>query len=171
MRGEDANPEKIKDFDRAYKSLGGKLDKKGASSIIPDMDKPDLYRYQDVSVRDHIRREELFQKLKNNNLAYMQHEQAEKELEGCTFEPDTYNSKRIGEIEEGPRHFYEFLDHKQRFLEHKNLKALEMMHDELDREMDEVRDGPQIDDLSNQLVGMMNERRNEPAHQRLYKHG
>jgi len=44
------------------------------------------------------------------------------------------------------------------------------MHDDLEREMDEVRD-PKIDDLSNQLVGMMNERKNEPAHNRLYKKG
>jgi len=71
MRGEDSNAEDTKDFDRAYKSLGGKLDKKGASALFPERDRPALDRYQRISAKDHIRREELFAKIKNNNLAYL----------------------------------------------------------------------------------------------------
>ena len=39
------------------------------------------------------------------------------------------------------------------------------------KEFGEVREQPQIDDLSKQIVEMMDERRGEAAHDRLYKAG
>ena len=37
--------------------------------------------------------------------------------------------------------------------------------------MQHVKDQPQIDELSKQIVEMMDERKIEPAHSRLYKKG
>lgn len=48
---------------------------------------------------------------------------AQKEMEGCSFKPDTYNSKRT-EDELQQREFFGFLADQQKYLENKQIKIM-----------------------------------------------
>ena len=60
---------------------------------------------------------------KKDNKILAKEEAAYKELENCTFQPDTYDSKRHND-DVDQRDLYEFLNDQQRFLEYKSLKSL-----------------------------------------------
>ena len=69
------------------------------------------------------------------------------------------------------RDLYEFLNDQQRFLEYKSLKSLKSKQEAIDLELKEVKPKPELDGLSVQLVNMMDDRRYQTTHDRLYAVG
>ena len=101
---------------------------------------------------------------------YLQEERAKAELEPCTFQPDTKKSKRPEELMEPKRDLYDFLSDQQRFLEYKNMKEIKTKQDDLNDELREIKK-PKIDNLSNQIVDLMEDRKQKPTKDRLYQMG
>lgn len=71
---------------------------------------------------------------------------------------------------EPKRDLYDFLNDQQRFLEYKNLKELKGKQDNLNKELGDMKK-PKIDNLSNQIVELMEDRKQKPTQERLYQAG
>lgn len=69
-------------------------------------------------------REDIFGKIRKENLEYARQAKADKELDGCTFAPDTLQSRRAMLNNDGQevRDLYGFLSDQQRFLEYRSMK-------------------------------------------------
>lgn len=118
-------------------------------------------------------RENISTTIREENLEYLRREKAEKEVAGCTFEPDTRMSRKAmlnGESGD-TRDLYHFLSDQQRFLEYKSMKQLKTKKETIDRELQEMKPTPTVDGLSNQIVQTMTERKHVPIHERLYAKG
>lgn len=89
-------------------------------------------------------------------------------MDGCTFSPELYttqgNSSR-------PRNLNKFIKDQERYSELKNMNSIKKKDqiDQRERENNTLR--PQVDNLSQQIVDLMEERKNEQIHERLYKKG
>lgn len=142
----------------------------GKTGLLTNDDQVRAEKYKDLNPNGHLRREEIFDQFKRDNKILAAEEKAYKELENCTFQPDTYDSKRHNDDVE-QRDLYEFLNDQQRFLEYKSLKSLKSKQEAIDAELKEVKPKPELDGLSVQLVNMMDDRRYQSTHDRLYAVG
>lgn len=70
-----------------------------------------------------------------------------------------------------PRDINRFLSDQERYLENKQQKQEQKLFKIQSMELMAIQEQPQIDELSKQIVEMMDERKVEPAHARLYKKG
>ena len=164
------NPEKTKDFNAAMNTLIKNKHNQGRTAMLTDKDMDHVKKYKELNPKGHLRREEIFDQFKKENKTLAKEEAAYKELEDCTFQPDTYDSKRPNDDME-QRDLYEFLNDQQRFLEYKSLKHLKQKQEAIDHELKELKPKPELDGLSVQLVNMMDDRRYQPTHDRLYTAG
>lgn len=142
----------------------------GRTAMLTDTNVESAEKYKNLNPNGHLRREEIFDQFKRDNKILAREEAAYKELEHCTFQPDTYDSKRANDDVE-QRDLYEFLNDQQRFLEYKSLKHLKSKQEAIDAELKEVKPKPELDGLSVQLVNMMDDRRYQTTHDRLYAAG
>mgnify|MGYP000246269311 CR=1 FL=1 len=62
--------------------------------MLTDKDMDHVKKYKELNPKGHLRREEIFDQFKKENKTLAKEEAAYKELEDCTFQPDTYDSKR-----------------------------------------------------------------------------
>ena len=109
--------------------------------------------------------------MKNEKLKYAQAKKEEDELKDCTFEPDTYQSRKADPNINTTRELDEFLGDQQRFLENKEEKVKKWKMDNTLKEVEELSLQPKLDDLSRQIVDMMDDRKGQKTHERLYKKG
>jgi hypothetical protein len=92
------------------------------------------------------------------------------EMKECTFEPSIYESRRNGG-NDTTRDLDTFLEDQQRFLEKKHEKTNQRKLDGMSREVEELSLQPKLDDLSVQIVQMMDDRKGQKTYDRLYKKG
>jgi hypothetical protein len=97
----------------------------------------------------------------------MREAKGDKEVEGCTFEPTLYGTKPG----DPTRDLDSFIKDQQTFLEKKQQKIDDKRMQDGDKDVEGVTLEPKLDDLSMAIVGLMEERRLEPTHERLYKKG
>ena len=88
------DPEKTKDFNQAMNSLIKQKHNGGRTAMLTDKDMEQVQKYKELNPKGHLRREEIFDQFKKENKVLAKEEAAYKELEHCTFQPDTYDSKR-----------------------------------------------------------------------------
>ena len=91
-------------------------------------------------------------------------------MKDCTFEPELHQS-RYPTTNNTPRDLDTFLTDQQRFLEKKQDKQLKAMHENSNKEVEELHLQPKLDDLSMQIVDMMDDRKGQKTYDRLYKKG
>jgi len=108
-------------FDSALYKIAKNKQKKGEPLL--EKEKEILKKYSEHNLYAFLRREEIFHKIKQDNINLAREEKEYKELEDCTFEPDTYNSKRNEAELQNHRDLNGFLNDQQRFLEFKSLNA------------------------------------------------
>lgn len=101
-------------------------------------------------------------------MAAKQEQQAQRELQECSFTPNTARSKRPGEELVPPRDLYGFLSDQQRFLETKNMKMMKMKQETMEGENTDITAQPKLDGLSMQIADMLENRKGSPTHKRLY---
>lgn len=89
------------------------------------------------------------------------------ELKECTFEPSILQK---GDVDT-TRDLDTFLEDQKRFLENKQGKIEQRKMEKGDQEIDELTMQPRLDDLSVQIVEMMDDRKGQSTHDRLYKKG
>ena len=77
--------------------------------MLTDKDMDQVQKYKELNPKGHLRREEIFDQFKKENKVLAKEEAAYKELEHCTFQPDTYDSKRPND-DMDQRDLYEFLN-------------------------------------------------------------
>lgn len=92
--------EEQKDFNKAYRHLMEQMKSKGIP--LSDQQEQQLLKPMYVNPQDFLRKEKIFEQLREENIMAKQQMQALVELEECTFEPNTYRSKRPGEEYEQP---------------------------------------------------------------------
>ena len=109
-------------FDSEYRRLCDKLAKKGGR--ITESEERRIEKFEHLDKEDYLKREELFLQIKEQTIKMKQMEKSQKEMEECSFKPDTSVSKRPGEQEYQPRELYGFLSDQQRYMETKNLKIM-----------------------------------------------
>ena len=100
----------------------------------------------------------------------MAEEAANKPDDDCTFTPNLYTTVKKADGQK-PRDINKFLSDLERYQESKNLKQEQAMMRMQSEQLMQIKTQPQIDELSKQIVEMMDERKLEPAHSRLYKKG
>ena len=115
-------------------------------------------------------RQKLFNQNKDDKMKAALDKKASDEMKECTFEPAIYESQRNGG-NDTTRDLDHFLEDQQRFLEKKNEKANQRKLDDMSREVEELSLQPKLDDLSVQIVQMMDERKGQQTYDRLYKKG
>lgn len=116
------DPEQMKDFSLAMAHLTKKKVNEGKNLILTDRNVNQMDKLNDRNPKGQLRREQIFDKFKKDNKTLAAEEASFKELEHCTFQPDTYDSKKNNNKEQ--RDLYEFLNDQQRFLEYKSIKSL-----------------------------------------------
>ena len=108
--------------------------------------------------------------MKEDKMKTALEKKASDEMKECTFEPSTYESRKNGGNDTS-RDLSTFLEDQQKFLEKKNEKTNQMKLNDMSREVEELSLQPKLDDLSVQIVQMMDERKGQKTHDRLYKKG
>lgn len=91
-------------------------------------------------------------------------------MKECTFEPSCYESRKNG-ANDTSRDLDAFLEDQQRWTEKKYEKTNQRKLDDMSREVEELSLQPKLDDLSVQIVQMMDERKGQTTYDRLYKKG
>ena len=98
----------MKDFSLAMATLTKKKITEGKNLILTDKNVNQMDKLKDNNPKGHLRREQIFDKFKKDNKTLAAEEATFKELEHCTFQPDTFDSKRNTNVEQ--RDLYEFLN-------------------------------------------------------------
>lgn len=116
------------------------------------------------------KRQDTYNSMKDEKIKEAQRKKAEDEMKECTFEPSILETKRNDGLDT-TRDLDTFLEDQQRFLENKYSKIDQRKLDMSNHEVEELSLQPKIDDLSVQIVEMMDERKGQTTHDRLYKKG
>jgi hypothetical protein len=95
----------------------------------------------------------------------MLEEKSEKEMEGCTFQPETFKPK--GQEQQQQRTHEQFLEDQRKFQEKVKNKTKEL--NEQQHSSQDVTLQPIICELSKKIIeDKMADRKNQPTHERLY---
>jgi hypothetical protein len=130
-----------KGFDAEYNRITKKMAKEGKR--ISESEERKLDKIANIDRREYLKREQDFDRARNEKLEALQREKRAKEVEECSFTPAT-NKPRFSE----QRDLYGFLSDQQRFLENKNMKILQNKQEKVEKEVEEIRSQPKLDSLS-----------------------
>jgi hypothetical protein len=87
-------------------------------------------------------------------------------MDGCTFTPELFTTSN-----KKNRNLRQFIKDQERYIEYKSIKSAIRKEEVTLKEYESIKSQPEIDDLSKQIVELMDERKGAKSYNRLYQIG